>query len=85
VCFLGSIHGRRSWKCHRSFFDGTAESYDSAELLGNDVLKVSKTASPAREGQSDSVLEVTYYSPHAWIAVTPSMSTQKATKRGLYI
>jgi hypothetical protein len=68
--------------------DGTEETYEAAELLANGVLKVSKTATPAIEGSPDSVvndIEVAYYSPHAWIKVTPSIEQQGATKRGQYL
>ena len=69
--------------------DGTTETWGGAEVLANGVLKVSKAATPAPDGQPDSAIsgvEVTYYGAHAWISVTPSTKhSQEAIKRGLYI
>lgn len=69
--------------------DGTTEIWDGAEMLANGVLKVSKAATPAPDGQPDSTIigvEVTYYAAHAWISVTPSTKhSQEPIKRGLYI
>jgi hypothetical protein len=68
--------------------DGTTETWDGAEVLANGVLKVSKAATRALDGQPDSAnngVTVTYYGAHAWISVTPSTThNQEPIKRGLY-